>query len=147
MLFKAILRPMLPLFFPIICSGLQNGHIIIDCAFLRIGDNDSILQKPRSSHLIRRHDRLVNCRGCAFDQCIEPLCSSRHAYDNRHGRNSVLITTLNELLHDRGGLTGLTSLHTSVRFIDNKVQPVALLPNSICNRLPNCISPAISIFR
>ena len=66
-LLKAILRPMLPLFFPIIRSGLQNSHIIIDRAFLRIGDYDPILQKPGSSHLISRHNRLVDCRGCAFD--------------------------------------------------------------------------------
>ena len=41
-LFEAILRPMLPLFFPIIRSSLQNGHIIIDRAFFRIGNNNPI---------------------------------------------------------------------------------------------------------
>ena len=41
-LLETILRPMLPLLFPIIRSSLQNGHIIIDCAFLRIGNNDPI---------------------------------------------------------------------------------------------------------
>ena len=146
-LLKAILRPMLPLFFPVIRSGLQNGHIIIDCAFLRIGDNDPILQKAGSSHLIRRHDRFVNCRGCAFDQRIESLRSSGHADDNRHGRDAIRIAALDELLHYRGGLTGLTSLHATVRFIDDKVQPVTLFPDSICKRLPDCISPAITIFR
>ena len=59
----------------------------------------------------------------------------------------ILIATLDKFLHDCRGLAGLTSLHAAVCFIYDKVQPVALFPNSICKRLPNCISPAIAIFR
>ena len=89
----------------------------------------------------------MNCRGCAFDQRIKSLRGSGHADDNRHGRNAIRITALDELLHDRSGLACLTSLHATVRFIDDKVQPVALFPDSICKRLPDRISPAIAVFR
>ena len=41
-LLKAILRPELPLFLPVIRSSLQNGHIIIDRAFFQIGNNDPV---------------------------------------------------------------------------------------------------------
>ena len=42
MLLKAILRPVFPLFLPVIRSSLQNGHIIIDRAFFWIGNNDPV---------------------------------------------------------------------------------------------------------
>ena len=89
----------------------------------------------------------MNCRGRPLNQRIESLCSGGHTDDNWHGRDTIRIAALDKLLHDRGGLAGLTSLHATVRFVDDKVQPVALFSDSIRNRLPDRISPAIAIFR
>ena len=80
------------------------------------------LAKAGSSHLIRRHDRLVNCRGRSLNQRIESLCSGGHTDDNWHGRDTIRIAALDKLLHDRGGLAGLTSLHATVRFCSCQVR-------------------------
>ena len=89
MLLKAILRPMLPLFFPVIRSSLQNGHIVIDRAFFRVGNNNPILQKSGSTHFIRRHDGFMDRRRRALDQRIKSLRGSGHTDNNRHRWNTV----------------------------------------------------------
>ena len=42
MLLKTILRPVFPLFLPIVCCRLQDSHIVVDCAGLRVSDNNAV---------------------------------------------------------------------------------------------------------
>jgi hypothetical protein len=59
----------------------------------------------------------------------------------------VAIAAFDEFLHDCRGLASFTALHATVCLIDDKVQPVAFFPDSIGQRLPDCIGTAITILR
>ena len=59
----------------------------------------------------------------------------------------ILVTTLDELLHDCRGFAGFTALHTTMRLVDDKVQTVTLISDGISQRFPNGIGTAIAIFR
>ena len=146
-LLKAVLRPVLPLLFPVISGCLENRHIIVYGVFLRIGDDNPIFQKARCPHFIRCNDGFVNCGRRTFNQRIKTLCRSRHTNDNWHRRNLVCIAAFDKFLHDGRSLTGIASLHATMRFINDEIESITLMTHGIRQGLPNSISTAITIFR
>ena len=59
----------------------------------------------------------------------------------------VSAAALDKLLHDCRGFAGFASLHATVRLIDDEIQPVALIPDGISQRLPYRIGATITILR
>ena len=58
----------------------------------------------------------------------------------------MLATALDEPLHDGCSSSCLAALHTTMRFIDNKIQPVRFFFGRIFNRLPNRVLSGIGMF-
>ena len=145
MLFTAILCPMIPLFFPIVRCCLKNRHIFIERTFLGIGNNDSILQKSRSTNFICRYYDLVYCGRCSFNKTVKALGSSRHTDNNGHRHKFVLGATFKKFLHDRGCFACFTTLHTSMRLVDNQIQTVTLFTCCVGESFPNRVLSCITV--
>ena len=144
MLSFAIIIPTIALIFPFIGCRLQNHHIVNGVLF-RVGDNDSVLQKPRCSDFFRAHFHIVaNGRDIA-NQPFEPLVRGAHADDNGHGCKTVQFAALQEFLHNGGGAGGIFVLHSPVGFVDNHIKPVALLLGGILQGLPNGICATVPV--
>ena len=144
-LFTAILCPVIPLFFPIVCCCLKNRHIFIERTFLGIGNNDSILQKSRSTNFICRYYDFMYCGGCSFNKTVKALGSSRHTDNNRHRSELVLGTTFKEFLHDSRCTARFTTLHTSMRLVDNQIQTVTLFTCRVGESFPNRILSCVAV--
>ena len=145
-LLVAILIPVLTFLLPLICGCLQHCHII--SALLGVGDDDPILQKPGRTHLIRRGLHIVRSGLDAFRQPVETLRCSRHADDHWHWQQTIRFGALQELLHDRGVFRKVScALRAAMGFIDDEVQPVALLAHGVRERLPDGVLPSIRVLR
>ena len=141
-LLTTILIPVIPLVFPFIRSSLKNSHIIT--LSFGICNNNSILQKSRSSNIICRRNNSMNRRLCnslqILSKTIKSLCSSCHTDYNRHRRKLILFRTAKELLHYCCCSRKICCLlRTSMSLIDNKVKTVRLLAYSIRKSFQNCM--------
>ena len=126
----AILIPVLTFLLPLIRGRLQHCHII--SAVLGVGDDDPIFQKSRCTHLVRRRPDIMRGRLDALCQAVEALRRSRHADDHRHRRQSIRLGALQELLHDGGVFCEIScALRTTMGFVNDEVQPVALLSHGV----------------
>ena len=59
MLLKTILRPMFPLFLPVVCCRLQDSHIVVDRTGLWVSDDNAVFQKSGRPHFIRCDNGLM----------------------------------------------------------------------------------------
>ena len=126
----AVLIPVIPFVPPFVGSRLQHRHIV--AAVFRIGNDDAILQQAGSANFVRCGFHIMRGGLDAFRQPVETLRCSRHADDHRHWRQTISFGALQELLHDRGVLREIScALCTAMGFIDDEVQPVALLAHGV----------------
>ena len=144
-LFTAILCPVIPLFFPIVRRSLKNRHIFIERAFLGIGNNDSILQKSRSTNFICRYYDFMYRGGRSLNKAVKAFGGSRHTDNNRHRSELVLGTTFKEFLHDSRCTARFTTLHTSMRLVDDQIQTVALFTCRVSESFPNRVLSCIAM--
>ena len=112
---------MLPFLFPIISSSLQHGHILVNRVFLRVGNDNAVFQQAGGTDIPRLYNGLVNRRGRSLHQTVKARWCCRHTDDNRHGRKMILRASLQKLLHDSRSLARLTTMHATMRLINNNI--------------------------
>ena len=131
-LFITILIPMLPLILPFVCSRLKNCHILITIVFFWIRNNNSVLKQARCTYFIRCNNTVLSSRCSSLHKCIKSCRCGRHTYYNRHWSHSIFRTSLKKFLHDCCCSSSVTSLHSSVCFINNDIQTITLISGCIC---------------
>ena len=70
--------------------------------------------------------------GSSLHKCIKSCRCGRHTYYNRHWSHSIFRTSLKKFLHDCCCSSSVTSLHSSVCFINNDIQTITLISGCIC---------------
>ena len=145
MLLRAVLIPMEALILPFISRSLQHSHIVPARSILRVSDNDAVFQKARRAHLRRSDDGLMDRRCRPLDQCIEPLRRGGHADDHGDRRELIGRAALDKFLHDGRGASGILAVHPAVGLVNDEIQPVGFLPDSIGKRVPNGILPPVAV--
>ena len=83
--------------------------------------------------------------GGSLNKAIKALGGSRHTDNNRHRSELVLGTTFKEFLHDRGCFACFTTLHTSMRLVDNQIQTVTLFTCRVGESFPNRILSCVAV--
>ena len=131
MLFVAILIPVIPLILPFISRCLKDSHILISSIIFRIGNHDTIFQQSGSSDFISCHNDILCIRCNTLYQCIESCRCCGHSDNYRHGFNAILRTSFQELLHDCCSASGFAPLHSTMCFVNDEIQTIALFAGCV----------------
>ena len=83
--------------------------------------------------------------GRSLNKAIKALGGSRHTNNNGHRRELVLGATFKEFLHDRGCFACLTTLHTSMRLVDDQIQTVTLFTCCVGESFPNRVLSCVAV--
>ena len=131
MLFVAILIPVIPLIFPFIGCRLKDSHIFISGIIFRIRNHNTILKQTGSSDFICCYNYILSIRCDTLYQCIESCRCSGHSDNYWHSLNAIFRASFKELLHNRSSASGFTSLHSTVCFVNDKIQTITLVTGRI----------------
>ena len=148
-----VLMPALTLLQPFIHSGFQKHNIIIFFRIIRVSNDDSILEKSWTAHIVWRNHIFLQTDICdVTDQGVKPIWSSADAEDHRHSVHLVFDTVFSvfipfdKALHNRGVRTGFPfALGTAVRFINDEVQSIWFVLNGIIKGFPNRVQAAVRV--
>ena len=152
-LLVGILIPPCAFLLPFFNGCFQQDGVIAFCLVIRISNNDAILEKPRTAHVIRRYHTCLQADvGDIADECIESLRRGADAEHNRHRAHTALyavfhiLIALDKALHDSGIRSGGGFCFcAAVRLVNDEVKMIRLVCDRIVKSLPYRILTEITV--